>query len=160
MFIKLLLCRGSHKAFKFQTWILLSKWTAEIIRRTKRAIKPRSTNIRWKWRRTEKWSRAQTEWHTAGSVGWNFVIRGEGNQRVFGIQSDHSDGWTRTVSVCEWMYSTGTPSRRARSHSTLSPQPPPCPTLLLNLFWFYSNFGNSSFWGPLLRHIWICQVLK
>lgn len=115
MFIKLLLCRGSHKAYKFQPWILFSKWTAELIRRTKRAIKPRSTNIRWKWRRTEKWSRAQTEWHTAGSVGWNFVIRGEGNQRVFGIQSDHSDGWTRTVSVCEWMYSTGTPSQSSVS---------------------------------------------
>lgn len=56
-----------------------------------------------------------TEWHTAGSVGRNFVIRGERNQRVFGIQSDHSDGWTRTVSVCEWMYSTGTPSQSSVS---------------------------------------------
>lgn len=56
-----------------------------------------------------------TEWHTAGSVGWNFVIRGERNQRVFGIQSDHSDGWTRTVSVCEWMYSMGTPSQSSVS---------------------------------------------
>lgn len=100
-----------------------------------------------------------TEWHTAGSVGWNFVIRWERNQRVFGIQSDHSDGWTRTVSVCEWMYSMGTPSQSSVSQH-FKPSTPPCPTLLLNLFWFYSNFGNSSFWGPLLRCIWIYVVLK